>query len=164
MKVTDLDFDLHESFIALTPTVPRDACRLLVLHRESGLIEHRIFRDLPGYLREGDLLILNDTRVLPARLTARKKTGGKIDILLVKELERNVALQVQDTDSPDTFTVSGRGELHQVDPIVIAVEGGRLGVQRDTRVAPESSGQGGQRILIGDQDRVLGEIRAHHRW
>ncbi|MEK6672308.1 MAG: tRNA preQ1(34) S-adenosylmethionine ribosyltransferase-isomerase QueA [Nitrospirota bacterium] len=86
MKVTDFSFDLPESLIATKPVVPRDGCRLLVLHK-NGTLEHRIFHNLPEYLEEGDLLLLNNTRVLPARLTGEKNTGGKIEILLVRELE-----------------------------------------------------------------------------
>lgn len=86
MKATDLDFPLPESLIALRPVLPRDNCRLLVLHRD-GSLEHTRFTRLPEFLREGDLLLLNDTKVFPARLTARKKTGGRIELLLVKEME-----------------------------------------------------------------------------
>src|SRR5512143_1971636 len=78
MKVTDLDFTLPESLIALRPVHPRDTCRLLVLGRD-GLMEHTIFSHLPEFLRKGDLLLLNDTKVFPARLTGIKKTGGKIE-------------------------------------------------------------------------------------
>ena len=85
MRATDFDFDLPESLIALEPVVPRDACGLLVLDREKDVREHRRFRELPGLLSQGDMLLLNNTRVFPARLTATKKTGGRIDILLVKE-------------------------------------------------------------------------------
>jgi S-adenosylmethionine:tRNA ribosyltransferase-isomerase len=86
MKVTDLDFPLPESLIALRPVLPRDHCRLLVLHRD-GSLEHTRFTHLPEFLREGDLLLLNNTKVFPARLTARKMTGGRIELLLVRELE-----------------------------------------------------------------------------
>ncbi len=86
MKVTDFDFSLPDSLIALKPVIPRDECRLLVLHRD-GSMEHRIFRHLPEYLDEGDLLLLNNTRVIPARLIGTKRTGGRIEILLVREIE-----------------------------------------------------------------------------
>ena len=86
MKVTDLDFTLPESLIALRPVHPRDNCRLLVLSRD-GSMEHTRFSRLPEFLRKGDLLLLNDTKVFPARLTGIKKTGGRIELLLVKELE-----------------------------------------------------------------------------
>lgn len=89
MRVTDFDFHLPESLIALKPVIPRDECRLLTLDRDGGT-EHRKFLDLHEYLDEGDLLVLNNTRVFPAKLTGKKPTGGKLDILLVKEIENNV--------------------------------------------------------------------------
>jgi S-adenosylmethionine:tRNA ribosyltransferase-isomerase len=89
MKVTDFDFDLPESLIALRPAIPRDTSRLLVLRRD-GSLEHRSFGCLPEYLSEGDLLIMNNTKVFPARLSGRKQSGGKIDILLVKEIGERV--------------------------------------------------------------------------
>src|SRR5215207_3838849 len=84
MKTSDFDYHLPEPSIAQTPAEPRDSSRLLVLQRETGEIEHRIFRDLSDYLRAGDLLVLNQTRVIPARMYARKKTGGRVEILLLR--------------------------------------------------------------------------------
>src|SRR5436309_772675 len=73
-----LDYPLPEHLIAQEPAVPRDASRLLVLRRADGTLAHHVFRDLPDLLSPGDLLILNDTRVLPARLIGRREsTGGK---------------------------------------------------------------------------------------
>ncbi|HXX52932.1 MAG TPA: tRNA preQ1(34) S-adenosylmethionine ribosyltransferase-isomerase QueA [Thermodesulfovibrionales bacterium] len=89
MKVTEFDFSLPESLIASRPALPRDSCRLLILHRD-GSVEHTTFSCLPEFLREGDLLLLNNTKVFPARLTGIKKTGGKIELLLVRELESRV--------------------------------------------------------------------------
>jgi S-adenosylmethionine:tRNA ribosyltransferase-isomerase len=84
MKTSDFDYNLPESSIAQTPAEPRDSSRLLVLHRESGELEHRIFRDVSDYLRSGDLLVLNQTRVIPARIYARKETGGRVELLLLR--------------------------------------------------------------------------------
>ncbi len=85
MRIAEFDYDLPEALIAQHPAIPRDASRLLVLHRDSGAIEHRRFRDLPEYLRPGDLLVLNDTRVIPARLLGRKAgSGGAAEVLLLK--------------------------------------------------------------------------------
>ncbi|HEY3376706.1 MAG TPA: tRNA preQ1(34) S-adenosylmethionine ribosyltransferase-isomerase QueA [Armatimonadota bacterium] len=85
MRIADFDYDLPEELIAQHPVVPRDASRLLVMQREGGRIAHRGFRDLPEYLREGDLLVLNDTRVLPARLLGHKAgTGGQAELLLLR--------------------------------------------------------------------------------
>ena len=84
MKTSDFDYDLPESSIAQTPVEPRDSSRLLVLHRDTGEVEHRIFRDIVHYLRAGDLLVLNQTRVIPARIYARKETGGRVELLLLR--------------------------------------------------------------------------------
>ncbi|RIK28577.1 MAG: tRNA preQ1(34) S-adenosylmethionine ribosyltransferase-isomerase QueA [Anaerolineae bacterium] len=84
MKTSDFDYNLPESSIAQTPAEPRDSSRLLVLHRETGKLEHRIFRDVADYLRAGDLLVLNQTRVIPARIFARKETGGRVELLLLR--------------------------------------------------------------------------------
>jgi S-adenosylmethionine:tRNA ribosyltransferase-isomerase len=84
MQTSDFDYDLPESFIAQTPAEPRDSSRLMVLHRQSGRLEHRTFADIGEYLRPGDVLTLNQTRVIPARLAARKETGGKAEILLLR--------------------------------------------------------------------------------
>src|ERR1041384_2837627 len=84
MKTSDFDYTLPEASIAQTPAEPRDSSRLLVLHRDTGEIEHRTFRDVGDYLRAGDLLILNQTRVIPARIYARKDTGGRVELLLLR--------------------------------------------------------------------------------
>jgi S-adenosylmethionine:tRNA ribosyltransferase-isomerase len=86
MKVSDFDFELPEALIAQVPVTPRDASRLLVLPRQ-GRIAHRAFADLPSLLRAGDLVVFNDTRVIPARLVGRKAdTGGKAELLLLEPL------------------------------------------------------------------------------
>lgn len=84
MKTSDFEYHLPESSIAQTPAEPRDSSRLLVLHRETGELEHRIFRDILDYLRAGDLLVLNQTRVIPARIFAHKETGGRVELLLLR--------------------------------------------------------------------------------
>src|SRR5215213_5793083 len=84
MKTSEFDYHLPESSIAQTPAEPRDSSRLLVLYRDTGVLEHRIFRDMRDYLRAGDLLVLNQTRVIPARIFARKDTGGRVELLLLR--------------------------------------------------------------------------------
>jgi S-adenosylmethionine:tRNA ribosyltransferase-isomerase len=84
MQTSSFDYPLPESSIAQTPLEPRDSSRLLVLHRDSGQLEHRIFREIGDYFRAGDLLVLNQTRVIPARIFARKPTGGRVELLLVR--------------------------------------------------------------------------------
>jgi S-adenosylmethionine:tRNA ribosyltransferase-isomerase len=84
VKISDFDYSLPESSISQTPAEPRDSSRLLVLHRDTGELEHCIFRDVADYLRAGDLLVLNQTRVIPARIFARKETGGRVELLLLR--------------------------------------------------------------------------------
>jgi len=84
VNTSDFDYSLPASSIAQTPLEPRDSSRLLVLHRDTGTLEHRIFRELGEYLRPNDLLVLNRTRVIPARIYARKPTGGRVELLLVR--------------------------------------------------------------------------------
>ncbi len=84
LKKSDFWYDLPEELIAQTPAEPRDSSRLLVYHRDSGKIEHKIFRDIVDYLHAGDVLVLNRTRVLPARMFAFTRNGGKVEVLLLK--------------------------------------------------------------------------------
>src|SRR5436190_20551530 len=85
-KISDFDYDLPQVLIAQTPIEPRDASRLLVVHRDTGIFVHRNFRDIGEYLRPGDLLIANQSRVLPARLLGhRAETGGAVEVLLLVE-------------------------------------------------------------------------------
>ena len=84
--ISDFDYELPQELIAQTPIEPRDAARLLLVHRDSGKFEHRHFRDIGAYVRPGDLLIANQSRVLPARLLGhRVETGGAVEVLLLVE-------------------------------------------------------------------------------
>jgi len=88
MKTEEFNYDLPEHFIAQVPAEPRDHSRLLVLDRKSGAIEHRHFYDILEYLQPGDLLVVNETRVIPARLFGKKLPGGgKIEVLLLNKLD-----------------------------------------------------------------------------
>ena len=86
MNKSDFYFDLPEELIAQTPIERRDASRLLHLDKNTGAIEHRHFYDLPEYLRPGDCLVLNDSRVLPARLIGTRSTGGSVEVVLLRDL------------------------------------------------------------------------------
>jgi S-adenosylmethionine:tRNA ribosyltransferase-isomerase len=86
VKISDFDYDLPPALIAQTPIEPRDASRLLVINRASGALEHRHFRDIGEYLRPCDLLIANQSRVIPARLLGKRaETGGAVEVLLLAE-------------------------------------------------------------------------------
>lgn len=91
MKTSDFFYELPEELIAQTPVEPRNSSRLMVLHRKNGELEHRIFKNLPEYLNPGDCLILNDTRVIPARIYGvKEETGAVVEFLLVAQKENDV--------------------------------------------------------------------------
>ena len=86
MKTSDFDYDLPEELIAQEPAAERDGCRLLVMDRATGALEDRVFRDIAEYLRPGDLLVANETRVMPARLLGAKRgTGGAAEVFLLRQ-------------------------------------------------------------------------------
>jgi S-adenosylmethionine:tRNA ribosyltransferase-isomerase len=90
LKLADFDYDLPDALIAQEPCAVRDQSRFMVLDRGTGTVEHRIFSDIAEYLVPGDLLVMNDTKVFPCRLLARKAGGGKAEIFLLRECERNL--------------------------------------------------------------------------
>lgn len=90
LKKSDYFYNLPQELIAQTPAEPRDSSRLLVYDRATGKREHRIFRDIREYLRPGDVLVVNNTKVLPARLFAYTENGGKVEVLLLKRRDLNV--------------------------------------------------------------------------
>lgn len=133
MKVSDFDYDLPEALIAQYPMEPRDASRLLVLDASSGAIEHRHFHDLIDYLRPGDILVANDTRVIPARLFARKPTGGRVEILLLSKR----------SDGTWEALVGGRN----VEPGLALSLLDHAGEAADVAAKVEATGEGALRVL-----------------
>ena len=90
MKTSDFYYDLPERLIAQSPVSPRDAARMMVIHRDTGVREDRIFRDLPDYLRPGDVMVINQTKVIPARLLGEKEdTGVPVEVLLLRRLDKD---------------------------------------------------------------------------
>src|SRR6266436_3416395 len=93
MKLSEFQFHLPDSLIATHPAKTRDAARLMVVHRKTGKIEHKVFKDLINYFGDGDVMIVNNTKVFPARLYGNKeKTGAKIEVFLLRELNRESRL------------------------------------------------------------------------
>ena len=91
MKVEYFDYELPEELIAQHPAEKRDESRLLVYHRQSGMIEHRVFKDITDYLQPGDCLVINDTRVIPARLLGKRAdSGGKIEFVLLNRIQDDI--------------------------------------------------------------------------
>lgn len=86
MRTSELDYELPEGLIAQRPASPRDASRLMVVDAASGEISHHTFREFPEFLSTGDVLVLNETKVIPARLPARKQTGGEVELLFLRAL------------------------------------------------------------------------------
>ncbi len=92
-KLSQFNYDLPKELIAQYPSKERDESRLMVLHRSTGKIEHKVFKDLLGYFNDGDALIFNNTKVFPARLYGQKeKTGAKIEVFLLRELNHSARL------------------------------------------------------------------------
>ncbi|MHC5055171.1 MAG: tRNA preQ1(34) S-adenosylmethionine ribosyltransferase-isomerase QueA [Planctomycetota bacterium] len=141
MKASDFDYELPPERIAQEPLAERDASRLLVLDRSSGEVSHHVFRELPSLLDEGDLVILNDTRVVPARLHGlRERTGGRVEALFLSDLGGGRWL---------AFTKSG-GKLRAGEWLKLA--GGRV----RARIA-ERRGEEGD-VLAVESERPLDEV------
>ncbi len=147
VRTSDFDYHLPQELIAQTAVEPRDSSRLMVVSRADGLIQHRRFYDLPEYLRAGDVLVFNDSRVIPARLYGvRIGTGGRIELLLLnrvslgmwralvrpgRRMREGIAFEIPDPSGKDGM----RGEIVEVEPggiRLVRLEGeenlGRVGV------------------------------------
>lgn len=141
MKTAEFDYALPKELIAQEPVEPRDSSRLMVVHRDSGLIEHRRFFEVGEFLRAGDCLIVNDTRVIPARLKGEKaRTGGKVEIFLLAEVEKGLW---------EALVRPGR----RLQPGAEVILGdGRLRARIEKRLA------GGERLVSFDHDGDLDEL------
>ena len=140
MKKTDFDFYLPEELIAQTPLEKRDASRLLVLDKATGALEHRHFYELPEFLNEGDCLVLNNSRVLPARLIGTRESGGAVELVLLRDLGEGrweCLSRPGRKTKPGTKLVFGGGELS---------------------AEVESVAEGGNRIVRFDYDGIFLEV------
>ena len=90
MKVSDFNYELPEELIAQTPLEKRDESKLMILDKEKQTIEHKYFKDIIEYLKPGDVLVRNNTKVIPARLYGKKETGAKVEFLLLNNIEGDI--------------------------------------------------------------------------
>ncbi|MBD5517103.1 MAG: tRNA preQ1(34) S-adenosylmethionine ribosyltransferase-isomerase QueA [Lachnospiraceae bacterium] len=129
LKTSDFYFDLPQELIAQDPLEDRSASRLLVLHRETGAVEHHTFKEITQFLRPGDCLVLNNTKVLPARLLGTKEnTGAAIEVLLLKRREKDVwetLVKPGKKARPGTRLTFGDGSL-RAEVLEVVEEGNRL--------------------------------------
>ncbi len=123
LSIEDFDYDLPEELIAQEPLQQKDQSRLLVVNRGSGTTAHKHFYDLPGILQAGDLLVVNDTKVLPSRVICRRHSGGMIKLLLLKPITTNTAKHIWEAlvtpikrlkPGEMVEAVSASGESHQI--------------------------------------------------
>ena len=135
-RVDDFDFELPPELIAQEPPYRRTDSRLLVVERATGRFEHRVFSDLPEYLRPGDALVVNETRVRPARLRGRKSTGAKIELLLLEEV------------APDNWRALAK-------PAKRLRPGSRVMFGEDLRGEVLEAGEEGERIVRFTSDRPV---------
>ena len=141
MNVNQFDYYLPPELIAQTPLEPRHASRLMVVNRQTGEITHRQFTDLVDLLHPGDILIANDSRVIPARLSGHKTSGGKVELLLLKRLD----------DLRWEVLVGGK----RLRPgVVVEITSQRAGERRSPSTAPSTALRAGLRT--GRRDLSLG--------
>ncbi|UCG69055.1 MAG: tRNA preQ1(34) S-adenosylmethionine ribosyltransferase-isomerase QueA [Thermoplasmata archaeon] len=129
MQLSDFDYQLPKHLIAQTPKEPRDSSRLMVL--QKGEMDHRTFRDFIDYLEEGDVLVLNDSKVLPARLSGKKETGGKVEVLLITRVGERIweGLVKGKNIKENTRLIFGDKELKGM--VISRIQGGRFNIEFD---------------------------------
>ena len=138
MKTSDFDYVLPAELIAQTPIEPRDASRLMVVERSSGQVTHHHFHALPDFLRQGDLLVHNESRVIPARLFARKPSGGQVEILLLRQR------------ADDTWETLVGGKRVRPGMSLTLLEGPN-GASTDATAEVIEAGERGMRVLAFDR-------------
>lgn len=149
-RLEDYDYDLPHELVAQEPTAVRDDCALMVLHRPSGRVEHRRFRDLPSYLRPGDILVVNDTRVVPARLVGVKETGGRTEVLVL-----------------DPYKPPKEGKQAGYKCLVKSSkppkEGTRLILEGDVTATVARRAEDGHAVLVFEEENLLGVLERKGR-
>ena len=148
MQTSDFDYQLPSELIAQTPIEPRDASRLMVLDRVTGQIEHHRFSDILNFLRPGDLMVFNQSRVIPARLYGRRKeTSGKVELLLLRR------------ESPGVWQTLGKPGRRLRPGTMLVMESPDCAVQLDVEVL-DSDAEGIKRVRLSSEEGIdrLGEV------
>src|SRR3954466_13800935 len=148
LRIQDFDYKLPPESIAAHPAARRDQSRLMILGRESGQTKHAWFFELPRILHPGSLLVVNDTRVIPARLRARKRTGGAVEVLLVRARTQRHIDQHGWWEEWEAVG-KGLGSLHTGYPLVIADD-------LDAEIVARMTGRGG--VLLRFKGRGEGNV------
>ena len=118
-KLSQFDFELPKELLAQYPSDHRDESKLMILHRDTGKIEHKVFKDIMEYFDDGDVMIFNNTKVFPARLYGKKeKTGAKIEVFLLRELNPESRLWDVLVDPARKIRVAGPWFAHSLSPPV----------------------------------------------
>ncbi len=137
MRASDFDYTLPPERIAQTPVEPRDSARMLVIHRDTGALEHRVFRDIVDYLRPGDLLVANQSRVLPARLLGAKEgSGGRVELLLLAARADLGPDRWEALARPGKRIHTGQRLIFGEGALVAEVEGETISGERIVRLVP----------------------------
>ena len=158
MDTSDFDYTLPAERIAQTPIEPRDSSRLLVVHRQSGRLEHRAFRDIAEYLQPGDLLVANDSRVIPARLHGRKASGGQVEILLLRPAPDPAGFRTQLASAKEIASKpTGSGSAAETWECLVGGKGLRPGVQVIINARRARSETGPSTEVIATIEAELGE-------
>ena len=122
MKLSEFKFELPQDLIALYPSENRDESRMMVLHKDSGKIEHKVFKDILDYFDEGDIMVINDTKVFPARLYGNKeKTGARIEVFLLRELNPETLLWDVSVDPARKIRIGNKLYFGENDELVAEV-------------------------------------------
>jgi len=148
MKTSDFDYFLPPELIGQTPVEPRDQSRLMVLNRSDGSIEHRRFFDIVDYCKDGDVLVFNDSRVIPARLIGRRvDSGGRVEILLLRRLEANV-----------WEALVKRGKQLRVGTRVEITNDSAADKPSKTLAEVIGQGQGGIKVISFSDEKLISEL------